>query len=240
MKRKAPALSNILNPLARSISGAAAAAAAVPPILIAQFNTTLGGCNAVVEQIEDKIQKYRRDKIFSKAGWAMFGQTDTNKLRTSLQYYNTALSLGMHAITVSVGQSVKEDTTAIRADSAAARLNTEEILARVNSLRHAALGRHANISQGRIEQWIEDMAELSSYAESTYHGTMVAPTELDPYADAPPRQGKGREDITRPRRSGPRPDDRSPSGLWPQTDAVLQQAASGGRVNRPSTLEEAI
>jgi len=93
------ALSNLLNPLARSISGSAGT---VPTILITQVNTTLTGCEAVIQQIEDKIQKYRRDRVFSKVAWAMFGQTDTNKLRTSLEYYNTALNLGIHAISVHV------------------------------------------------------------------------------------------------------------------------------------------
>lgn len=91
-------LSTVLKPLTQSISGPTAAA--VPETLIAQVKTTLFGCNTVVEQIEENIQKYRRDRIVSMAGWALFGQTDTNKLRTSLEAYNTALSLGMHAISV--------------------------------------------------------------------------------------------------------------------------------------------
>ncbi|KAK4445685.1 hypothetical protein QBC34DRAFT_162536 [Podospora aff. communis PSN243] len=208
------ALSNILNPLARSISGSAAAAAA-PPTLIAQVNTTLGGCNTVIEQIEENIQKYRRNQIFSGAGWAMFGQADTNKLRTSLQYYSTALSLGMHAITVSVGQSVKEDTTAIREDAAATRLNTEEILARVNDLRRAAHGTPANISRGRVEQWIEDMAVLSSYAESTYQGTVLAPTEAGAFSNPSFGHGEEREDTTRARQPEYKPFAPSPRERHP-------------------------
>ncbi|KAK0648403.1 hypothetical protein B0T16DRAFT_115113 [Cercophora newfieldiana] len=181
-------LSTVLNPLARSISGPTAAT--VPASLLAQVATTLGGCNTVVEQIEENIQKYRRNGVFSKAGWAMFGQTDTNKLRTSLEYYNTALSLGIHAISLSLGQSVKEDTSAIRHDTAAIKLNTDEILARVNSIRRTALEPQANNSQRRVEQWIEDMAELSSYAETTYQGTVVAPTEVGVHLDAFPQQGE--------------------------------------------------
>lgn len=196
------ALSTILYPLGRSISGSASAA--IPITLIAQVNTTLSSCSAVVEQIEENIRKYQRDRIFSKLEWVIFGQADTNKLRTSLECYNTALSLGMHAISVyvitlimrafgmaltvnrSVGQSVKEDTSVIRHDTAAIRLNTDEILARVNSIRRATREPRLNIPH-QVEQWIEDMAELSSYAETTYQGTVFAPTELETCDDALPR-----------------------------------------------------
>lgn len=96
--RELQSLSSVLSPLARSISGTAATT--IPATLIAQVGFTLSDCKTVVEQIDEKIQKYRRDKIFSRAAWAIFGQTDTNKLRTSLEYYNPALGLGLHAISV--------------------------------------------------------------------------------------------------------------------------------------------
>lgn len=75
-----------------------------------------------------------------------------------------------------MGHSVKEDTLAIRQDATAIKLNTEKILAHVNSIRRIA--REPQINQTRIEQWVEDMAELSSYAETTYQGTISASTEI--------------------------------------------------------------
>ncbi|KAK1756995.1 hypothetical protein QBC47DRAFT_378222 [Echria macrotheca] len=181
LSKELQGLSSVLTSLATSIAGTAATN--VLPTLVIQVNITLTGCHAVVEQIEEKIQKYRRDKIFSKAAWAMFGQTETNKLRTSLEYYNTALNLGIHAISLSVNQSVKQDTSVILNDTTAIRLNTEEILARVNSIRQTAAGPRVHISHSRVEQWVEEMAELSSYAESTYQGTVYAATEVDYHHD---------------------------------------------------------
>jgi hypothetical protein len=74
---------------------------------------------------------------------------------------------------------VKEDTSAIRSDAAAIRINTEEILARVSGLLQTTGGLRTPIPHSKVEQWIEDMAELSSYAESTYQGTVFTPTEVE-------------------------------------------------------------
>lgn len=48
--------------------------------------------------MRDNVQKYRRDKLFVKMRWAMFGQKDSQKLRQSLEDYKTVVSLGLHNI----------------------------------------------------------------------------------------------------------------------------------------------
>ena len=54
--------------------------------------------------------------------------------------------------------------------------NINEILARVNSIRQ---GRGSG-STARVEQWMEDIEVLTSYAETTYQGTIVDPDEKGP------------------------------------------------------------
>lgn len=92
------ALAAVLDPLARIMSKASVVS--IPEALIRQVDVTLLGCTMVVEQIGENLQKYKRNKVFSKAAWAMFGHTDMQKLRDSLEAYKMALSLGMHAVSV--------------------------------------------------------------------------------------------------------------------------------------------
>jgi len=65
-----------------------------------------------------------------------------------------------------MGDCIKDDTEAIR-------INTDEILARVNSIRDG----QPLVSQRRVEMWIEEMTVLSTYAQSTCQGTIADTTE---------------------------------------------------------------
>lgn len=75
-----------------------------------------------------------------------------------------------------VNQAVKQDTAAIHEYAVAIKMNTEDILARVNSIRRD--GHASNTKHKRIEDWIEDMAVLSSYAETTYQRTIIDPADM--------------------------------------------------------------
>ncbi|KAK3339854.1 hypothetical protein B0T25DRAFT_364197 [Lasiosphaeria hispida] len=94
------ALAAVLDALARSTISMSSTKASIPETLLQQIDATLVGIATVVEQIEENVQKYKRNKVFSKAGWAMFGQGDMRKLRESLEAYKMALSLGMHVVSV--------------------------------------------------------------------------------------------------------------------------------------------
>lgn len=66
--------------------------------LLQHIDAMLSGTAALIEQIEENVQKYQSGKTFSKAGWAMFGQGDMQKLRQGLESYKMALSLAMHVL----------------------------------------------------------------------------------------------------------------------------------------------
>lgn len=192
----------------------------IPKALLQKIDELLSGTAAVVEQIEESVQKYQSNKIFSKAGWVMFGQGDTRKLCESLETYNMALSLSMHALSSyahpfpdhknasltmgrTVNQAVKQDTSAIHEYAVAIKMNTEDILARVNSIRRDG---HANRHKG-VEDWIEDMAVLSSYAETTYQGTIIDPADMAdmaPISKSLPRLSE--DSALSPSPRGPSPD----------------------------------
>lgn len=68
-----------------------------PDTLLRPIGDTLAGCLLVVEQVTKNVHKYEKDQIWTKAESAMFGQGDMVKLRTSLETYKLALSLGLAA-----------------------------------------------------------------------------------------------------------------------------------------------
>ncbi|KAK0647131.1 hypothetical protein B0T16DRAFT_458992 [Cercophora newfieldiana] len=91
------ALAAILTPLAHTTNSAAAS---VPHPLVEQVETVLSDCKGVVAQIDEIINKHRANGVFTKTTWLLFGKSDVQKLRESLESYKMALSLGLHAISV--------------------------------------------------------------------------------------------------------------------------------------------
>ncbi|SPO00278.1 uncharacterized protein DNG_03123 [Cephalotrichum gorgonifer] len=173
VSRELHALSTILHPLTRSLSGAPDGS--VPEEFREQLRSSLEGCCLVVSQIEDSVKKYQRDGAWTRTKWVMFGRGDMEKLRRSLEAYKMALGLGIHVVSMAVGDSIQKDTTELRNETRLLRLNTEEILARVNSLR-----RHGRRNSGgiQINEWVEDIAILSSYAETTYQESIADETAV--------------------------------------------------------------
>lgn len=78
-------------------------------------------------------------------------------------------------------------------------MNTEDILARVNSIRRDG---HAN-KHKRVEDWIEDMTVLSSYAETTYQRTIIDPTEMEVISESASRISEDSVLSTNPRDRSP-------------------------------------
>ena len=98
VSKELQALAAVLDPLARGLSRCRNGT--VSGALAQQVETTLGGCVLVVEQVEENVQKYKRDKTWTRAKWVVFGQEDMQRLRESLEAYKMALSLGLLAISM--------------------------------------------------------------------------------------------------------------------------------------------
>ncbi|KPM39749.1 hypothetical protein AK830_g6831 [Neonectria ditissima] len=167
------ALSTILDPITRVLSSGRQSP--LPAPLTKEVDNTLHGCLSVVRQTEEKISKYQRDKAWTKTKWVLFGQGDVQKLRESLGFYKVALGIGLHTISIHTSQDIKDDTEHVRIKMDAVKINTDKILARMNSIRQT--NPHPS-KDSSIEQWIDEIALLSSYAESSYMETVADPADL--------------------------------------------------------------
>lgn len=89
------ALADILTPFTTSLP----TLTTVPETLLRRVNTIVG-CATVVDQIDKQLVRYKRNKVFAKIGWVVFGQSDMQKLRDNLTGYKTALNLGIQIISM--------------------------------------------------------------------------------------------------------------------------------------------
>ncbi|KAK3341848.1 hypothetical protein B0T25DRAFT_559454 [Lasiosphaeria hispida] len=64
VSKELQALAAVLNPISRALSRARGGT--VPDAIIQQVYVTLEGCISVVEQIEENLQKYKRDKLWTR------------------------------------------------------------------------------------------------------------------------------------------------------------------------------
>lgn len=182
------AIAAMLTPLAGSLSTVATMA---PAALIQKVEGVLSGCTAVVEQIDRTIQKYQENRLFTRMNWIMFGQSDMEKLRESLEAYKIALDLGMHVISLyacpcfsylvrsrclansdchrSATQAVRQDTIIIREQNETIRANTNAILSRLEVMRST----RASSRQRRVQGWMDDISALSVYADTVYNESLT-------------------------------------------------------------------
>jgi formyltetrahydrofolate synthetase len=91
-------LAAVLEPLTRALSNNKNGT--IPDALVQQIQSILGGCAQVIERIEENVQKYKRDSVWAKSKWAVYGHEDMKKLRDSLEAYKLALGLGLQVISM--------------------------------------------------------------------------------------------------------------------------------------------
>ncbi|KAH6954782.1 hypothetical protein DER45DRAFT_571095 [Fusarium avenaceum] len=120
-------------------------------------------CNSVVTEIQECITKYSSDnRLKIKASWAINGQGDVAKLRSSLEAHKAALELALDMFALHVTKDIKNDTTEIRNDTAAIKEDTAQILAEIARL------------QERLPKQVENdyilqhfLEEMTTYTEQT-------------------------------------------------------------------------
>jgi hypothetical protein len=67
----------------------------VPSSLVSQIKGILTGCDNVVMQIAQTINKFDADGLIVRAQWAITGHGDMEKLRSSLEAHKAALGIGL-------------------------------------------------------------------------------------------------------------------------------------------------
>ncbi|KIL94273.1 hypothetical protein FAVG1_02836 [Fusarium avenaceum] len=159
---------------------------AFPQTLERHVSGIVLNCNLVVTEIQECITKYSSDnRLKVKASWAINGQGDIAKLRSSLEAHKAALELALDMFALHVTKDIKNDTTEIHKDTTAIKEDTAQILAEIARL------------QERLPKQVENdyilqhfLEEMTTYTEQTSDrpysdGRSPSPTVLRPDFDLP-------------------------------------------------------
>lgn len=99
----------------------------------------------------------------------------------------------------SIQEDIKKDTGALRSNNQAIqqevaeiRVNTDGILARVNSIRNGRTSHGATL----VERWAEEIAVLTLYADSSYQGTVADPSEAPPASEREVQSMLSTQDVS--------------------------------------------
>ncbi|KAH7245665.1 hypothetical protein BKA59DRAFT_511625 [Fusarium tricinctum] len=139
----------------------------------------------VLELIQEDVADDATTRLKVKASWAINGQGDVAKLRSSFAAHKAALELALDMFALHVTKDIKNDTTEIRNDTTAIKDDTAQILAEIARL------------QDRLPRQVENdyilqhfREEMTTYTEQTLDrpysdGRSPTPTVLQPDFDPP-------------------------------------------------------
>ncbi|KAF4462070.1 hypothetical protein FALBO_11125 [Fusarium albosuccineum] len=137
-----------------------------PPTLKQHVTGIVSNCNAVVLEIQSCIEKYGDNRLKSKASWAINGQGDIMKLRSSLEAHKIALELALDMLALHLTREIKSDTTELRSDTAAIKDDTAQILEEIARLQ-ARLPKEASASAPNdfiLQRFLEEMTTYTEQA----------------------------------------------------------------------------
>ncbi|PNP79957.1 hypothetical protein FNYG_06654 [Fusarium nygamai] len=135
-----------------------------PPTIQHHVSGIVTNCGSVVSEVQRCIKKYGDGRVKSKAAWAINGQGDMEKLRSSLEAHKSALELALDMLALSLTKDIKNDTTEIRGDTAAIKDDTALILLQIEQLQARLPDTAAAPNDYILQKFLEDMA---TYTETT-------------------------------------------------------------------------
>lgn len=135
-----------------------------PPTIQHHVSGIVSNCGSVVLKVETCIKKYGDGRVKSRAAWAINGQGDMEKLRSSLEAHKSALELALDMIFLSLTKDVKTDTTEILNDTSAIKDDTALILQEIAQLQARLPDTAAAPNDYILQKFLEDMA---TYTEKT-------------------------------------------------------------------------
>ncbi|KAF5598136.1 chitin synthase A [Fusarium pseudoanthophilum] len=135
-----------------------------PPTIQHHVSGIVTNCGSVVLEVETCIKKYGDGRIKSRAAWAINGQGDMEKLRSSLEAHKSALELALDMLSLSLTKDIKTDTTELREDTAAIKHDTALILLQIEQLQARLPDTAAAPNDYILQKFLEDMA---TYTETT-------------------------------------------------------------------------
>ncbi|KAF5714590.1 hypothetical protein FMUND_7307 [Fusarium mundagurra] len=135
-----------------------------PPTIQHHVSGIVTNCSSVVLEVETCIKKYGVGRVKSRAAWAINGQGDMEKLRSSLEAHKSALELALDMLSLSLTKDIKTDTSEIRNDTAAIKDDTALILLQIEQLQARLPDTAAAPNDYILQRFLEDMA---TYTETT-------------------------------------------------------------------------
>ncbi|RYC85486.1 hypothetical protein BFJ63_vAg11586 [Fusarium oxysporum f. sp. narcissi] len=135
-----------------------------PPTIQHHVSGIVSNCGSVVLEVETCIKKYGDGRVKSRAAWAINGQGDMEKLRSSLEAHKSALEPALDMISLSLTKDIKIDTTEIRNDTPAIKDDTALILQEIAQLQARLPDTAAAPMDYILQKFLEDMA---TYTEKT-------------------------------------------------------------------------
>ncbi|RMJ09523.1 hypothetical protein CDV36_010862 [Fusarium kuroshium] len=142
-----------------------------PKTLSQHVTAILGNCHLVMAEIQTCITKYSQDRLKTRVAWAINGQGDINKLRSSLEAHKTALEIALDMLALHLTKEIKNDTSEIRHDTAAIKEDTTQILEEIARLQ-ARLPRDAAAAASNdfiLQRFFEEMTTYTEEALDAAH-----------------------------------------------------------------------
>ncbi|KAI8673132.1 hypothetical protein NCS56_00778600 [Fusarium sp. Ph1] len=141
----------------------------IPIELRPQIAAILKNCDAVVLQVQSRVDKYMASGNKGAAKWALRGREDVTKLQVSLETHRNALGLTLGMISVSLAKAVKDDTTVIKEGMVEVREIAAHLLKGIEAMRQLEGDEQTDERLdlgGRffmLERYLDDM---TSYADT--------------------------------------------------------------------------
>ncbi|KAK1780225.1 hypothetical protein QBC45DRAFT_114869 [Copromyces sp. CBS 386.78] len=164
------ATSEILNPLVVSLIGSQGSP--LPEAILLSIDTSVRECISIVNRLKADIDHYKRDAVWNKTKWVLFGEKSAQKARENLEMHKLSLGLALQVLSLSNTRQIKQDTELIKGRVEKIHKNMHRIKAQfINICRKQIPRQHQTATE--VQRWMEDMSLLSSYAESSYQATVL-------------------------------------------------------------------
>ncbi|CVK84839.1 uncharacterized protein FMAN_01765 [Fusarium mangiferae] len=195
-----------------------------PPTIQHHVSGIVTNCGSVVLEVETCIKKYGDGRIKSKAAWAINGQGDMEKLRSSLEAHKSALELALDMLSLSLTKDIKTDTSEIRNDTAAIKDDTALILQEIAELQARLPDTAAAQNDYILQRFLEDMA---TYTETTLDANLS-------YSDG--MSSRALSIVDEHDETSPKPPQNDLPILAPQRSSALEANALSNRVDAPKNV----
>lgn len=139
----------------------------IPETLTAQILPIISNCSLVLDRIQGVVGKH--SGRFGPTRWAIDGKKDVTSLRGELAAHRGALNVTLEAITITIARGIKDDTVAIRDDTAELKFGQEQIFAKIIELQSQLPQemRENSSTTFVIQRYLDS---LTSYAETVTDG----------------------------------------------------------------------